>query len=76
MLRRDGTVRAAIAYWVDGDTLHYVTTEGSHNRASLDLVPGVKQIRRVLDAANPLRLAGRALQALSLRPRLSRVRGR
>jgi hypothetical protein len=35
---KDHTIFPAVAYWVQGDTLHYVTTEGSHNRASLDLV--------------------------------------
>lgn len=35
---KDHTIFPAVAYWVDGDTLNYVTTEGSPNRASLDLV--------------------------------------
>lgn len=34
----DGWVYAAIAYWVDRDTLHYVTTDGEHNQVSLSLV--------------------------------------
>jgi len=33
-----GAVYAAYAYWVEGDTLHYITTKHSHNRASIDLV--------------------------------------
>jgi hypothetical protein len=28
----------AIAYWVQGDTLHYITSAGSHNQVSLALV--------------------------------------
>jgi hypothetical protein len=34
----DGWVYAAVAYWVDKDTLHYVTTNGDHNQVSLSLV--------------------------------------
>lgn len=35
---RDGTVYSAYAYWLEADTLHYITTKHSHNRASLALV--------------------------------------
>ncbi len=35
---KDGTVYSAYAYWVEGDTLHYITTKHSHNRATVDLV--------------------------------------
>ncbi len=35
---RDHTIFPALAYWVEGDTLNYITTEGSHNRATLGLV--------------------------------------
>ena len=35
---KDRTIYATVAYWVDGDTLNYVTREGVPNRASLDLV--------------------------------------
>jgi hypothetical protein len=34
----DHTIIPTIAYWVDGDTLNYITTEGSQNRISLSLV--------------------------------------
>jgi hypothetical protein len=34
----NGWVYAAIAYWVDGGTLHYVTPRGEHNQVSLELV--------------------------------------
>ena len=33
-----GHVCTAIAYWVQGDTLHYITARGSHNQVSLVLV--------------------------------------
>jgi hypothetical protein len=35
---KDRTIYATIAYWVDGETLNYITREGSPNRVSLDLV--------------------------------------
>jgi hypothetical protein len=35
---KDHTVYSAIAYWVDGDTLHYFTSGNTHNQASLSLV--------------------------------------
>jgi hypothetical protein len=35
---RDRTIYLAIAYWVQGDTLNYVTVDGKQNRVSLSLV--------------------------------------
>ena len=35
---KDGTVYPAYAYWLEADTLHYITTKHSHNKASLALV--------------------------------------
>ena len=35
---KDHRVYTAVAYWVQGQTLHYVTAEGSHNQVSLPLV--------------------------------------
>lgn len=36
---KDHTIFPAVAYWIEGgDTLNYITTQGVHNRASLDLV--------------------------------------
>lgn len=34
----DHTIIPAIAYWVDGDTLSYITSEGVQNRVSVSLV--------------------------------------
>ena len=34
----DHSIRASIAYWVDGKTLHYVTPEREQKQASLDSV--------------------------------------
>jgi hypothetical protein len=35
---KDGSLRQAIGYWVQGDTLHYVTPDASINRLSGDIV--------------------------------------
>lgn len=35
---KDSSVYTAVAYWVDGDTLHYITPHGKHNQTSLALV--------------------------------------
>ncbi len=35
---KDHSVYSALAYWVEDKTLHYVTTQNTHNQASLDLV--------------------------------------
>jgi len=35
---KDHSIYSAVAYWVDGDTLHYFTTPTTHNQASVSLV--------------------------------------
>jgi hypothetical protein len=35
---KDHTIYAAVAYWVEGDTLHYFITGTTHNQVSLSLV--------------------------------------
>jgi hypothetical protein len=35
---QDHTILPALAYWVEGDTLTYITSEGDQNRVSLSLV--------------------------------------
>ena len=35
---KDHTIYSVVAYWVDGDTLHYFTAGNVHNQASLSLV--------------------------------------
>jgi hypothetical protein len=35
---KDHSVYSAVAYWVDGDTLHYFTTGNVHNQASMSLL--------------------------------------
>lgn len=41
----DSTVLDALAYWVEGDTLAYITTESSLNRVSLGLVDRERSIK-------------------------------
>ena len=35
---KDHNIYPAVAYWVDGNTLHYITSGNHHNQASLDLL--------------------------------------
>jgi hypothetical protein len=35
---KNQSIYPAVGYWLEGDTLHYITTQGAHNRASLDLI--------------------------------------
>jgi len=51
---KDTTVRQAIGYWVDGNTLHYVTPQASINHLSLDMVD--KDLSAQLNAERKLDL--------------------
>jgi hypothetical protein len=42
---KDHTVYSAVAYWFDGDTLHYFTTGSTHNQASVSLLDRELTIR-------------------------------
>lgn len=35
---KEGNIMPALAMWVEGDTLHYITRESSHNKISLDRI--------------------------------------
>jgi hypothetical protein len=35
---KDHTIYSAVAYWVDGDTLHYFTAGNTHNQVSISLL--------------------------------------
>ena len=35
---QDGSIQAALAYWVDGNTLHYVSSRREQREASLESV--------------------------------------
>ena len=34
----DGSIVAALGFWLEGDTLNYITRDGNRNRVSIDLV--------------------------------------
>ena len=35
---KDHTIYSAVAYWADGDTLHYFTSGNIHNQVSVSLI--------------------------------------
>ena len=47
---KDHSIYSAVAYWVDGDTLHYFTAGNIHNQASMSLVdrPLTERLNREL----------------------------
>jgi endonuclease YncB( thermonuclease family) len=51
---KDHSIYSAVAYWVDGDTLHYFTTGSTHNQVSLSLVD--RDLTRQLNAQSGLQL--------------------
>ncbi len=53
---KDHTIYAALAYWVDGDTLHYFTSGNTHNQVSLSLVDKALTERLNREAGIDLRL--------------------
>ena len=53
---KDHTIYAALAYWVDGDTLHYFTSGNTHNQVSLSLVDKAMTERLNKEAGIDLRL--------------------
>ncbi|MEQ1886977.1 MAG: hypothetical protein ABL967_18085 [Bryobacteraceae bacterium] len=53
---KDHTIYPALAYWVENDTLHYVTMNGSPNRVSLSLVDRDLSIRLNDERGLPFRV--------------------
>jgi hypothetical protein len=51
---KDHSIYSAVAYWVDGDTLHYFTNGSTHNQVSLSLVD--RDLTRQLNEAAGLKL--------------------
>lgn len=56
---KNHAVYPALAYWVEDKTLHYVTTQNTHNQASLDLID--LDLTKTLNRQNdvPFSLPGR-----------------
>ncbi len=56
---KDHTIYSALAYWVEGDTLHYVTTQNTHNQASLSLIDLDKTYKLNQDRSVPFSIPGK-----------------
>jgi hypothetical protein len=56
---KDRSIHAALAYWVEGGTLHYVTTDNAHNQVSLDLVDIAASTKLNSDHNVPFSIAGK-----------------
>jgi hypothetical protein len=53
---KDHTIYSAIAYWVDGDTLHYFTSGNTHNQVSVSLIDRAMTERLNKDAGVDVKL--------------------
>jgi hypothetical protein len=53
---KDHTIYSAVAYWVEGDTLHYFTSGATHNQVSLSLVDRDLTVRLNQEAGTNLQL--------------------
>jgi hypothetical protein len=56
---KDHAIYSALAYWVEGDTLHYVTTQNTHNQASLSLIDIDQSYKLNSDRSAPFSIPGR-----------------
>ncbi|SPE39321.1 conserved exported hypothetical protein [Candidatus Sulfopaludibacter sp. SbA3] len=53
---KDHTIYSAVAYWVDGDTLHYFTAGNTHNQVSMSLIDRAMTERLNKDTGADLKL--------------------
>jgi hypothetical protein len=56
---KDRNIYSALAYWIEGETLHYVTTENTHNQASLGLIDVDRTYKLNSDRSVPFSLPGK-----------------
>jgi len=56
---KDRSIHTALAYWTEGGTLHYVTTDNAHNQVSLDLVDVAASTKLNSDHNVPFSVAGK-----------------
>jgi hypothetical protein len=56
---KDRSTFSALTYWLEGDTLHYVTTDNKHNQASLDLIDLDQTYKLNADHSVPFSIPGR-----------------
>lgn len=54
---KDHSIYSALAYWVEDNTLHYVTTQNTHNQASLGLIDVAETTKLNADKNVPFALA-------------------
>jgi hypothetical protein len=55
---KDRSIYSALAYWIEGDTLHYVTTQNTHNQASLSLIDVDQTYKLNTDRSVPFSIPG------------------
>lgn len=53
---KDHSIYSAVAYWVEGDTLHYFTSGSNHNQVSLSLIDRDLTLRLNQEAGNNMQL--------------------
>jgi hypothetical protein len=56
---KDHSIYSALAYWIEGDTLHYVTTQNTHNQASLTLIDVDQTYKLNTDRSVPFSIPGK-----------------
>lgn len=56
---KDRTVYTALAYWIEGNILHYVTTQNTHNQASMELIDLEQTTKLNADKNVPFTLTGK-----------------
>jgi hypothetical protein len=56
---KDRSIYSALTYWLEGDTLHYVTTQNTHNQASLSLIDIDRTYKLNADQSVPFTLPGK-----------------
>lgn len=56
---KDHSIYSALAYWIEGDTLHYVTTGNTHNQASLSLIDIDQSYKLNSDRSVPFSVPGK-----------------
>lgn len=56
---KDSTIYSSLAYWLEDETVHYITTQHSHNRASIDLIDRELSIQLNRERGIEFKLPGR-----------------
>jgi hypothetical protein len=56
---KDHSMYPALTYWMEGDTLHYVTTQNTHNQATLSLIDVDRTYKLNSDRSVPFSVPGK-----------------